>query len=270
MHLINRYLVEKYSNSPTVQGLIVLSLYFTLAVDKYIRKTQCSDLFRGVYCPTVGRLSWILLYGILRTDINLFLRDILLSIVILVFKKSEYSRFKGRCFLLWTRVELKTEFLGYLKRRVLCSQVNSAASAIANNDVKIKEIISNFCRTTKWLGRLPLVHEFRTSISTWQKKNMRLTARGMGLAQYMFKRAEIVPFFPWGQGSKQRARTTSFPGFSPTFGARIVGKCRTDAMICRDSMIGPWVKIDHNKMSRMFLNIWEIHPMLRLRRNREN
>ena len=57
MHLINRYLVEKYSNSPTVQGLIVLSLYFTLAVDKYIRKTQCSDLFRDVYCPTVGRLS---------------------------------------------------------------------------------------------------------------------------------------------------------------------------------------------------------------------
>ena len=64
-------------------------------------------------------------------------------------------------------VELKTEFLGYLKRRVLCSQVISAASAIANNDVKIKEIISNFCRTTKWLGRLPLVHEFRTSISTF-------------------------------------------------------------------------------------------------------
>ena len=93
-------------------------------------------------------------------------------------------------------VELKTEFLGYLRRRVLCSQVISAASAIANNGVKIKEIISNFCRTTKWLGRLPLVHEFRTSISTWRKKNMRLTARGMGLAQYMFKKAEIVPFFP--------------------------------------------------------------------------
>ena len=30
MHLINRYLVEKYSNSPTVQGLIVLSLYLSL------------------------------------------------------------------------------------------------------------------------------------------------------------------------------------------------------------------------------------------------
>ena len=30
MHLINRYLVEKYSNSPTVQGLIVLSLYLPL------------------------------------------------------------------------------------------------------------------------------------------------------------------------------------------------------------------------------------------------
>ena len=37
-------------------------------------------------------------------------------------------------------VELKSEFLGYLKRRVLCSQVISAASTIANNDVKIKEI----------------------------------------------------------------------------------------------------------------------------------
>ena len=95
-------------------------------------------------------------------------------------------------------VEVKTEFLGYLKRRVLCSQVISAASAIANDDVKIKEIISNFCRTTKWLGRLPLVHEFRTSISTWRKKNMRLTARGMGLAQYMFKRAEIVQPRPQG------------------------------------------------------------------------
>ena len=36
-------------------------------------------------------------------------------------------------------VELKTEFLGYLKRRVLCSQVISAASEIANNDVKSKK-----------------------------------------------------------------------------------------------------------------------------------
>ena len=41
-------------------------------------------------------------YGILKTDIKLFLREILLSTVILAFKKSEYSQFEGRCFLLWT------------------------------------------------------------------------------------------------------------------------------------------------------------------------
>ena len=41
-------------------------------------------------------------YGILRTDIKLFLREILLSTFILAFNKSEYSQFEGRCFLLWT------------------------------------------------------------------------------------------------------------------------------------------------------------------------
>ena len=107
----------------------------------------------------VGRLSWILLYGILRTDINLFLREILLSIVILVFKKSEYSRFKGRCFFALDLVELKTEFLGYLKRRVLWSQVICAASAIANNDVKIKEIISNFLAACRSCMSFALVYQ---------------------------------------------------------------------------------------------------------------
>ena len=40
---------------------------------------------------------------------------------------------------------------------------------------------------------------------------MRLTARGMGLAQYMFKRAEIVPFFPWGQGTETEGSDNLVP-----------------------------------------------------------
>ena len=164
-------------------------------------------------------------------------------------------------------VELKTEFLGYLKRRVLCSQVISAASEIANNDVKIKEIISNFCRTTKWLGRLPLVHEFRTSISTWQKKKWDwLLAVWGSLSTCLRELKSSLSFLE----ARAVNRGLGQPRSQGSLGARIVRKCRTDAMIYRDSMIGPWVKIDLNKMSRMFLNIWEIHPVLRLRRNREN
>ena len=89
---------------------------------------------------------YLLIYGILRTNINLFLREILLSIVIPVFKKSENRRFEGRCFLLWKFELIKTEFLGYLRGRVLAVQfMIIPASAITSNDIKIKEIISNFC-----------------------------------------------------------------------------------------------------------------------------
>ena len=51
-----------------------------------------------------------------------------------------------------------------------CSLVIIPASAITNTDVKIKEIISNFCRTTKWLGPLPLVHEFRMEYQLGKRK----------------------------------------------------------------------------------------------------
>ena len=84
-------------------------------------------------------------YGILRTDIKLFLREILLSTFILAFNKSEYSQFEVGCFLLWT-VWAKNWFSGLPEKESDCSLVIITASTITNNDVKIKEIISNFCR----------------------------------------------------------------------------------------------------------------------------
>ena len=58
-------------------------------------------------------------YGILRTDIKLFLREILLSTFILAFNKSaSIANLKADVFC-FGRFELKTDFLGYLKRRVI-------------------------------------------------------------------------------------------------------------------------------------------------------
>ena len=144
MHLINHCPVDKYYNSPTVQGLIVLSLYLALRWISILGRPNARII------PWRIPSNWdvyLLIYGILRTDINLFLREILLSIVIPVFKKSEHRRFEGRCFLLWKFELIKTEFLGYLRGRVLAVQfMIIPASAITSNDIKIKEIISNFCR----------------------------------------------------------------------------------------------------------------------------
>ena len=44
MHLINRYLRGWWRNIPTVQGPIVLSLYFALAVDKDV---LCNRALQG-------------------------------------------------------------------------------------------------------------------------------------------------------------------------------------------------------------------------------
>ena len=65
----------------------------------------------------VSRLSMI--PGSNLSDINLFLREILLSILSFLFlKRPNIANLKADVFCSWT-FELKTEFLGYLKGRVL-------------------------------------------------------------------------------------------------------------------------------------------------------
>ena len=78
--------------------------------------------------PMLGFIPWwipsnwgvLREYGILRTDIKLFLREILLSTLIsfLHLTRANIASLKADVFC-FGRFELKTDFLGYLKRRVI-------------------------------------------------------------------------------------------------------------------------------------------------------
>ena len=136
MHLINHCPVGKYSNSATVQGLIVSVHNLPLRWISILGRPN--DRIIPWRIPSNWGV-YLLIYGILRTDINLFLREILLSIVIPVFKKSEYRRFEGRCFLLWTFELIKTEFLCYLRGRVLAVQLLSQPARLQATTSKSKK-----------------------------------------------------------------------------------------------------------------------------------